>query len=101
MKRDREVCPNTGFGQNQMASSLATGQLTCFFKSLHCFFAGDVAELSMAEPRYIYVGENYCPVSEVPLRNSRTTKADSSTHHPRTEKRSGPRSLRMTAAVLL
>ncbi len=46
MKRDREVCPNTGFGQNQMASCLATGQLACFFKSLHSFFAGDVAELS-------------------------------------------------------
>ena len=30
----------------------------------------------------------------------RRTKADSSTHHPRTEKRSGPLSLRMTASVL-
>ena len=40
------------------------------------------------------------PESRVLCRMREETKADPSTHHPQTEKRLGPRSLRMTVSVL-
>jgi len=40
------------------------------------------------------------PESKVLCRMREETKADPSTHHPQTEKRLGPRSLRMTVSVL-
>jgi len=42
-----------------------------------------------------------CPVSEVPGENRKRANADPSTHHPQTEKRLGPLSLRMTGHFML
>jgi hypothetical protein len=43
----------------------------------------------------------WCPESKVLVINSRKATADSSTHHPRTERRLGPRSLRMTPSLFI